>query len=96
VAPSFYLAEAMSLAWLPHPPLRGMPVGEQALAYFEEAVARPWDVAHVAWALPFAVGAAVLSGLLGGWFARVATGQRQSAVGPRTAPPSADRSALQV
>jgi hypothetical protein len=66
-APTFYLAEAASLAWLPHVPLQGPPTTPAAIGYLSEVAARPWDLPHILAALPFAIAVAVVAGLAGWW-----------------------------
>lgn len=66
----FYLAEAASLAWYPHPELPE-PRSAAALSYFTAALARPWDLEHIVFGLPLALAAGVPGGLLGAWLATV-------------------------
>jgi hypothetical protein len=65
-APAFYLAEAASLAWYPHPPLEGPPRGI-GLGYHEAVLQRPWDLLHIAAALPFGMAIGGVTALCG-WF----------------------------
>jgi hypothetical protein len=70
-APLFYLAEAASLAWYPHEQLKGIPTDRLALSYYYETLSRPWDVAHVAVALPIAMLVGAVSAQLGAWLGEI-------------------------
>jgi hypothetical protein len=66
IAPAFYLGEAASLAWYPHPTFAQPPTGGPALGYYLESLDRPWDVVHVMWGIGPATLLAIL-GALAGW-----------------------------
>ncbi len=70
-APFFFLAEALSLKLYPHPPMQDFPTDALALSYYLEAVARPWDLAHVAVSLPIAMVVGALSAQLGAWLGEI-------------------------
>jgi hypothetical protein len=70
-APLFYLAEAASLAWYPHEQIKGVPTDRLALSYYLEALARPWDLAHVAVGLPVAMLVGAITAQLGAWLGEI-------------------------
>jgi hypothetical protein len=78
-APLFYLAEAVSLAWYPHEQIKGVPTDRLALSYYLEALSRPWDLAHVAVALPIAMAVGAISAQLGAWLGEI----RATTIRPR-------------
>ena len=70
-APLFYLAEAASLTWYPHEQLKGVPTDPLAFLYYVEALARPWDLVHVAVGLPIAMAVGAISAELGAWLGEI-------------------------
>lgn len=59
--PLFFLGEAISLAFYPHPALPP-PRSEAALSYISAVAERPWDLEHVAMALPLVLIVGALAG----------------------------------
>jgi hypothetical protein len=72
-APCFFIAEAASLTWYPHPPMQGVPTDALALSYYLEVLARPWDLPHVLVSLPVATAVGALSAQFGAWLGAIHT-----------------------
>ncbi len=64
-APLFFLAEAASLAWFPHPHLMEPPRTPLALAYMLEAADRPWQLGPMLHTLPMTIVIGAGSALVG-------------------------------
>ncbi len=66
-APTFFVAEAASLAWFPHPYIAEPPTTGFALAYMLQALDRPWELGPILRTLPIAMAMGAMSSLFGWW-----------------------------
>ncbi len=91
-APLFFLAEAASLAWFPHPHLMEPPKTALALAYMLEAADRPWELGPILRTLPVTIVIAAGSALVGWWIGALTRwAQRDPGPFPEPLPAAMDR-----
>jgi hypothetical protein len=65
--PTFFAAEAASLAWFPHPFITEPPTTGLALAYMAAAMDRPWELGAILRTLPLTIAIGAGSSLAGWW-----------------------------